>query len=87
MTGLAMTAFAANSLLCRAALVTGEIDAATFTSIRLIFGAVALAALVYIRTPRPSLELKRVSPAVLKPKFVTIFWAARQEKLLPVTLG
>jgi drug/metabolite transporter (DMT)-like permease len=65
MTGLAITAFAANSLLCRAALATGEIDAASFTSIRLISGAMALGALVYIRTPRPSLEVKRVFPAAM----------------------
>ncbi|HMB60379.1 MAG TPA: DMT family transporter [Xanthomonadales bacterium] len=42
LTFLAMLAFAANSLLCRAALRDTEIDAATFTSIRLISGAVML---------------------------------------------
>lgn len=37
-----MTAFAANSLLCRAALGGGHADAATFTALRLMGGAVAL---------------------------------------------
>ena len=38
----ALVAFAANSVLCRYALGTGAIDAAGFTSIRLVSGAVAL---------------------------------------------
>jgi drug/metabolite transporter (DMT)-like permease len=41
-----MCAFAANSLLCRLALGARLIDAATFTSARLVSGAVLLAALV-----------------------------------------
>ena len=39
---MAMTAFAGNSLLCRAALKQDGIDPASFTSIRLISGAVML---------------------------------------------
>lgn len=39
---LAMIAFAGNSLLCRTAFVQTGIDAATFTSIRLLSGAVVL---------------------------------------------
>jgi drug/metabolite transporter (DMT)-like permease len=42
LTSLAMTAFAANSLLCRAALQHGSIDAASFTTIRLTSGALML---------------------------------------------
>lgn len=44
MTALALTGFAANSLLCRAALSGGgaQIDAATFTSVRLLSGAAML---------------------------------------------
>ncbi len=38
----AMVAFAANSLLCRAALDGGFVDATSFTSLRLIGGAIAL---------------------------------------------
>ena len=50
---LAMVAFAGNSLLCRVALAAGEIDAASFTTIRLVSGAAILAALVsYRRKPR-----------------------------------
>ena len=41
-----MVAFAANSLLCRAALRQTEIDAATFTLIRLVSGALTLCLLV-----------------------------------------
>lgn len=48
-TALALIAFAANSLLCRAALADGSIDAASFTSIRLIAGAAVLWLIVRIR--------------------------------------
>ena len=49
MTALALFAFAANSLLCRAALADGSIDAASFTSIRLLAGAAVLWLIVRIR--------------------------------------
>jgi len=42
LTLVAMIAFAANSLLCRAALKQTSIDAASFTFIRIFFGAAAL---------------------------------------------
>ena len=42
LTGLALIAFAANSVLCRLALGNGAIDAASFTCIRLLSGAIAL---------------------------------------------
>ena len=42
LTLLAMLAFAGNSLLCRAALQAGRIDAASFTTIRVVAGALAL---------------------------------------------
>jgi len=41
-TGFALVAFAFNSILCRLALQTNEIDAAGFTTIRLVSGAVTL---------------------------------------------
>jgi drug/metabolite transporter (DMT)-like permease len=44
-----MLAFAANSLLCRAALRGGAIDAASFTAIRLAAGAAMLVAIVAVR--------------------------------------
>lgn len=46
LTLLAVTAFAANSLLNRAALASGEIDPGAFTVIRMVSGALTLAALV-----------------------------------------
>ena len=49
LTCLAMLAFAANSLLCRAALKLSQIDAASFTSLRLLSGALMLCALVKMR--------------------------------------
>ena len=56
LTTAAMVAFAANSVLCRAALGGGEIDAASFSAIRLLSGALALAAINAVRrgarTPR-----------------------------------
>lgn len=42
LTALAMLAFAGNSLLCRMALRDGAMDAASFTALRLAFGALAL---------------------------------------------
>jgi len=42
LTGLALVAFAANSVLCRLALGQGTIDAASFTTIRLVSGALTL---------------------------------------------
>jgi drug/metabolite transporter (DMT)-like permease len=45
-TAFALLCFALNSLLCRMALAGGAIDAATFSTVRLISGAVLLAALV-----------------------------------------
>jgi drug/metabolite transporter (DMT)-like permease len=52
LTVAAMLAFAANSLLCRRALGAGEIDAASFSSIRLISGAAALGAIAFARSRR-----------------------------------
>src|SRR5438477_555000 len=49
LTVLAMTAFAGNSLLCRQALKRTPIDAASFTFIRILSGAVALWLVVVLR--------------------------------------
>jgi drug/metabolite transporter (DMT)-like permease len=46
LTAAALVAFAANSILCRLALGARRIDALTFTNIRLVSGALALAAIV-----------------------------------------
>lgn len=52
LTALAMCAFAANSLLCRAALGQGALDALSFTLVRLAAGAAVLA-LLAARSPLP----------------------------------
>lgn len=52
LTALAMLAFAANSLLCRAALAPDLIDAASFATIRVISGAVTLIAILALRDRR-----------------------------------
>lgn len=52
LTSLTMTAFAANSILCRLALKTTPIDPATFTAIRLVSGALVLWLIVRVRTGR-----------------------------------
>ncbi|NQY88798.1 MAG: DMT family transporter [Colwellia sp.] len=49
LTGLALIAFAANSVLCRLALGNGAIDASSFTVIRLVSGAIALFIILSIK--------------------------------------
>lgn len=49
LTALALVAFAGNSLLCRAALAHTRIDAASFTTVRLLSGAVVLCFLAWLR--------------------------------------
>jgi drug/metabolite transporter (DMT)-like permease len=48
-TVLALIAFAGNSLLCRAALAHTHIDAASFTTVRLLSGTAVLCGLVWLR--------------------------------------
>ncbi|MEM8682142.1 MAG: DMT family transporter [Pseudomonadota bacterium] len=61
LTATAMVAFAANSVLCRLGLGAGLIDAASYSSIRLVSGAVMLALLVLLRggslNRRPDLRM------------------------------
>lgn len=52
LTLLAMLGFAGNSLLCRVALKNGALDAATFTSVRLLAGALVLWLLVSVSARR-----------------------------------
>jgi drug/metabolite transporter (DMT)-like permease len=52
-TALALVCFSANSLLCRLALSHASIDAASFTAVRLISGAVTLAVLARAAGRRP----------------------------------
>ena len=60
---LAMLAFAGNSLLCRVALKGGAMDAASFTTVRLVSGAITLATLVWLqRKPSPQGERTAALP-------------------------
>jgi drug/metabolite transporter (DMT)-like permease len=52
LTALAMTGFAANSLLCRQALRQTGIDEASFTLVRILSGAVMLGVIVRLRSGR-----------------------------------
>ncbi len=56
LTSIAMVAFAANSLLARAALAGGAIDATSFTALRLISGALALLLLLACQSGRSVLR-------------------------------
>ncbi len=62
LTAVAMLAFAANSLLCRLALGAGSIDAATFTSVRIVSGAAALGLIMLPRRggSRPAADWRAV---------------------------
>jgi len=62
---LAMTAFAANSLLCRMALVETDIDPASFTFWRLTSGALMLTLLVVMRNRKPLQEGNMASAIAL----------------------
>lgn len=55
-TSFALVAFAFNSILCRMALRTGEADAAGFTAVRLVSGAVALIVISYFLSESKSLK-------------------------------
>ena len=48
---IAMLAFAGNSLLCRVALRDTAIDAGSFTSVRILAGALVLYLIVLLKTP------------------------------------
>jgi Predicted permease, DMT superfamily len=57
LTGMALVAFAANSVLCRLALGEGAIDASSFTTIRLLSGALALFVIISIANDRRSQDI------------------------------
>jgi len=58
LTAFALIAFAANSVLCRLALGSGTIDAASFTGIRLFSGAIALFIILSIKSSNKDLSSK-----------------------------
>jgi drug/metabolite transporter (DMT)-like permease len=59
-TSLALIAFAANSVFCRLALEPSHIDPASFTSIRIISGAVAMAIILKFQTKMSISQLARL---------------------------
>jgi drug/metabolite transporter (DMT)-like permease len=75
LTVVAMLAFAANSVLCRLALKNTSIDAATFTTLRLVAGAVMLALLVSLRTGNRNLGGNWTSTLALFAYAVTFSFA------------
>lgn len=65
LTALAMIAFAANSLLCRVALRDTAIDAVSFTSVRLVAGALTLWLIVALRSGKSGVAGGWASAAAL----------------------
>jgi drug/metabolite transporter (DMT)-like permease len=61
----ALTSFALNSLLCRAALFAGAIDPATFTLVRLGSGALVLGVMARASRTTPSADPGRSSASIL----------------------
>jgi len=59
LTAAALVGFAANSILCRLALGTHQIDAASFTTVRVVAGALALFALVRLAARRGAMRPAR----------------------------
>jgi hypothetical protein len=69
LTVIALTAFAANSVLCRMGLGSGAIDAGSFTSLRLGTGALTLFVLLLLSAPGRAFSLQGswLSAAMLFP--------------------
>ena len=61
----AIWAFAANSILCRLALAGGYIDALTFTSVRLVSGAVVLTFVLFAKSSRPVIAIDPLATLAL----------------------
>jgi drug/metabolite transporter (DMT)-like permease len=55
-TAIALFAFAGNSVLCRLALGGGEIDAGSFTLLRILSGALVLFGLLVLKRPKAKLD-------------------------------
>lgn len=73
LTTVAMFAFAGNSLLCRFALQRAEIDPASFSSIRLVSGAIALAVIGRVKTPKPTIAHVDWAAAAMLFSYVAFF--------------
>lgn len=77
LTTLAMIAFAANSLLCRIALRDTAIDAVTFTTVRMIAGALTLWLIVSLRSGKTGVSGSWYSALALFAYAITFSWAYR----------
>ncbi len=77
LTTLAMIAFAANSLLCRVALRDTAIDAVTFTTVRMIAGALTLWLIVSLRSGKTGVSGSWYSALALFAYAITFSWAYR----------
>lgn len=77
LTTLAMIGFATNSLLCRVALRDTTIDAVTFTTVRLIAGALTLWLIVGLRSGKPGISGSWYSALALFAYAITFSWAYR----------
>ena len=64
LTVITMLAFAANSVLCRYALGSNLMDAASFSALRLMAGAIFLLSLVYFKDPAFKLAKPRTVPVL-----------------------
>jgi drug/metabolite transporter (DMT)-like permease len=84
LTAAAMACFAANSLLCRAALGRGLADAPSFTSVRLLSGAVALGFLVRL-SGRPTAGTRDLRAAAAL--FLYAFAFSLAYTRIPAALG
>lgn len=73
LTAAAMIAFAANSLLCRAALGADLIDAGTFASLRTLSGAITLAAILGARGQLGTLASGHVRTAAMLFAYMVFF--------------
>lgn len=73
LTTLAMLAFAANSVLCRQALGQELIDAASFTSVRVISGAITLCLIVLLRGRPPGPSTANWQSAIMLFTYMAFF--------------
>jgi len=84
LTATAMAAFAANSVLCRAALGQGLVDATSFTTIRVASGALALGLLLRLRGRRAPASRDLLASAAL---FLYAFSFSLAYVRIPAALG
>jgi drug/metabolite transporter (DMT)-like permease len=82
LTSVAMVAFAANSLLCRLALRRLTIDAASFSTIRIVSGAIALWLILKISGPTTRDNGSWISAAALFAYVATLSFAGVQSTMI-----